>query len=161
MIRVPVNPELLRWARERADIAQDLAAKFKLPEWENGEIQPTLKQLEEFARAVHVPFGYLFLREPPQEAVPIPDFRTFAGHAVTRPSPNLLDTIHACQERQSWYRDFARVAGEPELGFVGSATVGTSPETVAGAMRETLGLDLATRRECRTCRCAAAVHPPG
>ena len=63
MIRVSVNPELVRWARERAGIAQDdLAARFgKLPEWESGVIQPTLKQLEAFARTVHVPFGYLFL----------------------------------------------------------------------------------------------------
>ena len=128
-----------------------MAAKFKkLPEWESGETQPTLKQLEAFARTVHVPFGYLFLPKPPDEAMPIPDFRTFAGHAVTRPSPNLLDTIYACQERQSWYRDFARVAGEPDLGFVGSASIETSPETVAARMRETLGFDLAARRECPT-----------
>ncbi len=152
MIRAPVNPELLRWARGRAGITQgDLAAKFrKLPEWEDGQTRPTLKQVEAFARAVHVPVGYLFLSEPPEEAIPIPDFRTFAGHAVTRPSPNLLATIYACQERQSWYRDFARVAGEPELGFVDSASVEAFPETVAAQMRETLAFDLATRRECPT-----------
>ena len=152
MIRAPVNPSLLRWARERAGFAQeDLAAKFKkLPEWESGELQPTLKQAEAFAREVHAPVGYLFLSEPPEEAVPIPDFRTFTGHAITRPSPNLLDTIYACQERQSWYRDFARVAGEPGLSFVGSASVRTSPKTVAEQMRESLGFDLAVRRECPT-----------
>ena len=152
MIRAPVNPGLLRWARERAGVAQgDLAAKFKkLPEWEDGQTQPTLKQAEAFARALHVPVGYLFLSEPPEEAIPIPDFRTFAGHAVTRPSPNLLDTIYACQERQSWYRDFSRVTGEPDLGFVGSASVNKSPGTVAARMRETLGFDLAVRRECST-----------
>ena len=152
MIRAPVNPALLRWARDRAGFAQgDLVARFrKLPEWESGDIQPTLKQAEAFARAVHVPVGYLFLSEPPEEGIPIPDFRTLAGHAVTRPSPNLLDTIYACQERQSWYRDFARVAGEPDLGFVGSASVDASPETVAAQMRETVGFDLAVRRECPT-----------
>ena len=152
MIRAPVNPELLLWGRERAGVAQeDLAVKFKkLPEWEDGQSQPTLKQAEAFARALHVPFGYLFLSEPPEEAVPIPDFRTFAGHAVTRPSPNLLDTIYACQERQSWYRDFSRVVGEPNLGFVGSASVEASPESVAERIRETLGFDLAVRRKCPT-----------
>ena len=152
MIRVPVNPELLRWARERSDLAQeDLAPKFKkLREWEDGETQPTLKQVEAFARAVHVPVGYLFLIEPPDESVPIPDFRTFAGEAVMRPSPNLLDTIYTCQERQSWYRDFIRVARQPKLDFVGTATVQASPETVAAEMRETLGFDLAARRVCPT-----------
>ena len=152
MTRVSVNPEILRWARERAGVAQeDLTEEFrKLPEWESGDIQPTLRQVEAFARAVHAPVGYLFLSEPPEEAVPIPDFRTFAGHAVTRPSPNLLDTIYACQERQGWYRNFARVAGESALDFVGSASVGESPEKVAARMREILGFDLTARRECPT-----------
>ena len=152
MIRAPVNPEILRWARERAGFTQeDLTAKFKkLPEWEDGEIQPTLKQVEAFARAVHAPVGFLFFSEPLEEAVPIPDFRTFSEHAATRPSPNLLDTIYVCQERQIWYRGFARIAGEPSLGFVGSVSVNTSPETVAARMRETLGFDLAARRECLT-----------
>ena len=152
MIRAPVNPGLLRWARERAGIDQEeLTAKFrKLPEWEDGQRQPTLKQVEAFARAVHVPIGYLFLAEPPEESVPIPDFRTFSGRPVTRPSPNLLDTLYACQGRQGWYQDFARIAGEPPLDFVGSATLDSSPEAVAARMREKLGFDLAVRRDCPT-----------
>lgn len=152
MIRAPVNPELLRWARERAGLMQqDLVVKFKkLPGWENGQTQPTLKQVEAFARAVHVPVGYLFLSEPPDETIPIPDFRTFAGHTVMRPSPNLLDTIYACQERQSWYRDFARVSGNSDLGFVGSASVNMPPESIAARIRETLGFDVAARRKCST-----------
>ena len=124
MTRVAINRELLRWARERAGLAQDeLIRRFKrLPEWETGEIQPTLKQVEDFAHAVHVPVGYLFLTKPPEEVVPIPDFRTFAGEDVRRPSPNLLDTIYICQERQSWYRDFVRITRQAERSFVGSAT---------------------------------------
>ncbi len=56
---------------------EDLVAKFKgLTDWENGQAQPILKQLEKFAHAVHVPFGYLFLSEPPEERLPIADFRT-------------------------------------------------------------------------------------
>ena len=40
----------------------NLLGRFpKLVEWETGETQPTLKQLEAFAHAVHVPIGYLFL----------------------------------------------------------------------------------------------------
>ena len=152
MTRVPVNPELLQWACERSGVAQEhLAARFKnLPKWKRGETQPTLKQVEAFASAVHVPVGYLFLTKPPEESVPIPDFRTFDGQAVTRPSPNLLDTIYTCQQRQSWYRDFVRIANAPELAFVGSATVETPPEAVAADMSETLGFDLAARRDCPT-----------
>ena len=152
MTLAPVNPELLRWASERSGIAREkLVSTFKkLPEWEDGTTQPTLKQVEAFAHRVHVPVGYLFLAKPPEEPVPIPDFRTLTGRAVTRPSPNLLDTIYICQERQNWYRDFVRAAHLLELGFVGTATVETSPKTVAAKMRETLGFDLAARQSCPT-----------
>ena len=149
MIRVPISPEMLQWVRERAGLTQEKLAEkrtlSKLPKWENGDIQPTLKQLEKFARAVHVPIGYLFLSKPPEETLPILGFRTVGSQEVSRPSPNLLDMIYACQERQSWYRDFARTAGEPDLDFVGSASIHTSPEMVAAQMRETLGFDLDTR----------------
>lgn len=152
MIRVPIEPKLLRWARERAGKSdEDLSGRFKkLSEWESGATQPTLKQVEAFARAVHVPVGYLFLSEPPDEPVPIPDFRTFVGTTVSRPSPNLLDTIYTCQDRQNWYREFARVEGQKEYTFVGSATVDTPAEVVAGEMQDILGFDLTARRNCST-----------
>lgn len=152
MIRVNVKPEILRWARERAGLNQeDLAGRFRrLADWEAGTVQPTLKQVEAFARAVHAPTGYFFLSSPPHEPVPIPDFRTVAGRTVTRPSPNLLDTIYVCQERQSWYREFARISGQPELGFVNSVMVAMPATTVASQMREKLDFQVAERRECPT-----------
>ena len=143
MIRVAVNPNLLRWARERAGIAQEnLAAKFrKLSEWESGETQPTLKQLEAFASAVHVPFGYLFLREPPDERLPIADFRTVADTATTRASPGLIDTIYTMQRRQAWLREHL-VENEAEpLTFAASARLADDPVVVGREMRRTLGLD--------------------
>ncbi len=143
MIHAPVSPELLRWARERAGVAQeDLAAKFKkLPEWESGETQPTLKQLEAFARAVHVPFGYLFLREPPDERLPIADFRTVADTATTRASPDLIDTIYTMQRRQAWLREHL-VENEAEpLAFAASARLADDPVAVGREMRRALGLD--------------------
>lgn len=84
MTRIPVNPELLSWARERAGLdALALAGRFpKLGAWESGKRLPTLRQLEDFAHAVHVPIGFLFLPAPPDEPLPIPDFRTLADCAV-------------------------------------------------------------------------------
>lgn len=153
MKSVAVRPELLRWARERAGIRDvgELFGRFpKLNDWEIGEEQPTLKQLEAFARAVHVPIGYLFLPTPPEEPLPIPDFRTHDGRAVRRASPDLLDMLYACQERQGWYRDFALTVRLPETAFVGSAAISDRPQDVAARMAETLGFDLAARAACRT-----------
>ncbi len=146
---IAINPALLTWARERAGLDEfALSRRFpKLAEWEAGNVQPTLRQLENFAHAVHVPIGYLFLSQPVQEFMPISDFRTLHSSAVTRPSPNLLDTLYLCQHRQDWYRDYARIHALPVLEFIGSATVGDDPVTVAEAMRETLQLSMAERRQ--------------
>ena len=77
MARVDIRPELIRWARERSRLpGEALTKRFsKLAEWESGAAKPTLRQLEEFANVTATPFGYLFLPEPPEEALSIPDFR--------------------------------------------------------------------------------------
>ena len=102
------------------------------------------------SRTVYVPSGYLFLKKPLAEKLPIADFRTFSGEGIGRPSPNLLDMIHVCQERQEWYRDFGQAEGEKELPFVGSATIETPPKSAASRIREALGFDVAARKQCRT-----------
>jgi len=147
-MRVDVRPQLLRWARERARLdPDDLRTRFpRITDWERGEAHPTLKQLEQFAKATHTPLGYLFLPDPPVERVPIPDFRTVGGGHIDRPSPDLLETVYLCQQRQEWYRDFARSTGEAPLGFVGSAYLASAVEATAARMRSALGLDVELRR---------------
>lgn len=152
MARVTIEPKLVRWALDRARLSPaGLHKRFpRLDDWERGAAQPTLKQLENFARATHVPIGFLFLREPPREAVPIPDLRTVAGREIAAPSPDLLDTIYLCQQRQEWYRDFARTAREPKREFVGSAKMTGDIQATAAAMRRALGFDLEERSAVAT-----------
>ena len=148
--RVAVKPELLKWARVRAGIDVDQLArnrKFsKYREWENGEVQPTLKQLEDFAKKTHAPIGYFFLPEPPEESIPIDDFRTIGGSSLGgEASPDLLDTLDLCQERQEWYRDHLLAEGGSRLSFVDSVTLDDDIESVAEHIRSTLGFDLEER----------------
>ncbi len=152
MLRVPVKPELLRWARERADYdIRDLIKRFKkLKEWESGKEKPTLKQLEAFAKAVYVPVGYFFFKKPPVENIPIPDLRTVGNREISRPSPHLLDTIYLCQRRQYWYQEHLRFTGHSPLKFIGSVNVRSSVETTAEKMRQALGLNLRERKEFAT-----------
>ena len=152
MNRVGVAPELLHWAFERSRrSSSELQKRFpKLEAWLRGESLPTLKQLEAYARVTHTPIGYLFLKEPPVEQLPIADLRTMGGLDVSRPSPDLLDTLYLCQQRQEWYREEARTAGEPPLEFVGSLDVGIDPVAAGARLRMALEFDVEQRRQLPT-----------
>ena len=151
-LRVDVKPELLRWSRERAGIPIDaLVRRFpRYLEWESGERQPTLKQLESLARTTHAPIGSFFLSQPLDEPFPIPDLRTIGDVPVGRHSVELRDTVYLCLQRQDWYRDYARIEGEDPLAFVGSATPRSDVETTAGKIRAELGFNVEERRSFRT-----------
>lgn len=136
---------MLEWACGRAGVSIDALAKRatlkKLPEWLSEDEQPTFKQLEDFAKATHTPFGFFFLEQPPDEPVPIPDFRTMGGERVQRPSADMLDTIYMCQQRQDWYRQHAQLMGEEPLAFVNSVRSGIDVVETAASIRQALRLD--------------------
>ncbi len=140
IVRVPVPPAMLVWARERSrQTSENLSRRFPdLRQWEQGTKQPTLKQLEKFAVATHTPIGYLFLPDPPEEPLPIPDFRTVGNAEIGQASPDLLDTVYQCRQRQEWYRDYARLHRESPVTFVGTFTVGSDVEEAAAQMRDVL-----------------------
>jgi len=99
MDRVTIDSNLLSWALERSGKTPDAFSKRfpKLSDWLSGTLSPTFKQLEAFAQATYTPLGYFFLPEPPDESLPIPDFRTFSTKSIERPSANLLDTLYTMQ----------------------------------------------------------------
>lgn len=151
-LRVDIAPELLRWACTRSQQPMEtLKRRFpKLEQWLSGETMPTFKQLEAFATATRTPIGYFFLSHPPTESIPIPDLRTIGNEQIARPSPDLLETVYICQQRQEWYRDYSRSLGGGAVGFVGSAKLGDDVVSTASAMRRVLGFDLADRRKMGT-----------
>ena len=122
----------------------------KIEDWERGTAQPTLKQLERLAKTLHVPLGFLFLDTPPEEPLPIPDFRTMPQARLSRPSPELLDTIYICQQRQEWYRNYLLSIGEHQLPFVGKASLNDDPNTIAAEISKVVRFDLEERRSIPT-----------
>lgn len=62
---MPIKPELFSWALDQAATDVGPLRQGELVEnWLGGSAQPTLKQLQDFAKSVHVPFGYLMLSGP-------------------------------------------------------------------------------------------------
>lgn len=137
-----VKPELIRWAIERSGRSADTLARYlpRIGQWETGDASPTLRQLETLAKKTWTPLGYFFLSEPPEERLPIPDFRTLRDEPIRRPSPNLIDTLHTMQRRQAWMRDYLIELGHERLPFIRSATPSDDVRTVARNIRRHLGM---------------------
>ena len=143
-MKLTLKNRLLRWARERAGMDEEtLARKIfgkhaadpeRVKEWERtGEV--TYSRAEKIAEKTHTPFGFLFLDEPPEEKLPIQDFRTVGTTHLKRPSPDLLDVIYECQRRQAWFREYLVKNGKAPLEWLGKHTVQTPIETTAHAIR--------------------------
>src|SRR5712692_488072 len=64
--------------------------------------------------------------------------------------PPMHPRHYLCQQRQEWYRDFARTMGEAPLNVIGSARITDDVVTSAAAMRQALGFDLEERRRLPT-----------
>lgn len=147
-----VNPRLIQWARERAWLEPEVLAEKvnvkleKLLAWEDGKARPTFRQAQQLAKATRIPFGFLYLPEPPKETLPIPDLRTVANRELNVVSVDLRDVINDAIRKQDWYRDFLREQGAHPLDFVGKYDLKSDAKTVAADITRTLGLEPEDRK---------------
>jgi Zn-dependent peptidase ImmA (M78 family) len=138
---VNVNNNMLTWAIVRAGFdVPAFTGKFpKVLEWIDGHKKPTVKQLEEFSRKVYLPFGYLFLPQPPQEKLPIPFFRTHVNQG-DRIDINVYDTILLLQRRQDWLKNYLQDNDFQRLPFVGKFSNSADVYAIVADIRQTLQL---------------------
>lgn len=132
---------MLTWAIARAGYDMPaFAEKFpKIEDWLEGKKKPTVKQLEDFSKKVYLPFGYLFLPQPPQEELPIPYFRT-NGNKADKISIHVYDTILLLQQRQDWLKNYLKDSGFQPLPYVGKYKNSRDVKAIVADIRQTLGL---------------------
>lgn len=154
-MELTLQSSVLEWARIRAGLERDaLAGKLKISadrvrRWEQtGRIN--FSDAEKLARITHTPIGLLYLERPPEEKLPVPDFRTVGGEAVGQPSPDLLETIHLAQARQDWFREYLLIRSADPLSWVGSLDTSNRPRNAAEQIRAAVGLDTRTRAQAAT-----------
>ncbi|MDY1098653.1 XRE family transcriptional regulator [Pseudomonas aeruginosa] len=146
-----VNPEILRWARGRARLSIEALAKSlgtvgeNLIAWEDGRKRPTFNQAMNYAKATHIPFGYLYLQKPPVEELPLADLRTVNGREPEY-SLALRDTIRWAIERQDWYKDWLISQGDLRNELVGKFKIADGVAAVVHDIREKLGMLEAPKR---------------
>ncbi len=156
MTEAYVTGTVIEWARERArvsveDIASAMGVKAaQFVAWEEGTARPTLRQAEDMANRLHVPFGYLFLSDPPKEAVPLPDLRTIANRPLTDPSPELVEVTQDALRKQDWYREYLETEEAAPLPFVGRFSADDKATMIAEDIRGVLGIDGNLRKAAHT-----------
>jgi len=150
-----VTPRLLRWARNRSQLTVPrLAWRLHVkPEivsaWEDDQSdkRPSFQQAQKLAQILHVPFGYLFLSNPPSEKPPIPDLRTVANRPSKSLSPDFIEVLNDALRKQDWYREFRKSEGEERLDFIGRYTKNPNEDLIATDITNTIGINADLRHK--------------
>mgnify|MGYP000921574298 FL=1 len=138
-----INKEIIEWAilREGNSLEEFYAKNPNVESWIKGDKKPTVKQLESFTHKVHVPFGYMFLPQPPNETIPLPFFRTGKKND-NKVSLNVFHTVQIIQDRQNWLTDYLEELSFPDLDFVGKYNIKTGYIEIVSDIRNVLKLEL-------------------
>lgn len=152
--QIPINPDLLAWARERAGLSPDEAtAKFKrFGDWEEGSSAPTYSQLEQLADVLKVPIAVFFFPDRPDVPSINETFRTLPEAELDRLPSRIrllirkakamqLNLAELTDERNPAERLITRdLRFEPRVNITEMAT----------AVRQYIGITLDEQRGWRT-----------
>ena len=151
-----ISAPVVKWARERAGLSQEeLATQLanvkasQVDAWEQGTSLPTFSQAERLAEKLRIPFAVLFMENPPEIALPIPDLRTVT-HKKLKPSLEFFDVVSDALLRQRWYREHQQEQEALPLAFVGSFKFGDDTDKIAEHIASRLGINDELRTECST-----------
>lgn len=151
MTQAFITPRVARWARERVGFSQSQLADAlgsdpqEVEAWERGETRPPFGKAQELAKTLKVPFGFLFLSEPPSDKTPIPDLRTVVEGRTERLSPDFLELLNDVLIKHEWYRAYLEERGAEKLPFVGKFRVADGIERVSADLSGFLSIEESRR----------------
>lgn len=143
---VPLEPEVLVWARTSLSLSPDAVAATagvstqELLDWEAGTARPRMTQLRRLSKSLHCTVAALLLPEPPPRPRKPRDYRTLP----TRQQHPLGPTTLLALRRAYRVVDLAN-ALEEQLGHEAQPIIPRlsgqmDPEAAAGLIREMLGV---------------------
>lgn len=147
-MRARVKPELIRWVRRNAGLSVADAAKKAgtsvaiVRRWEDGSVQPTVRQLRLLANATKRPLAIFYLAEPPRGFTALRDFRRLPGTPVGAQTPALRLAVRLACERRQLALDLATDLDELPPPLPIQASVGERVTDVARRIRGLLGISI-------------------
>jgi len=141
-----INLSVLEWAIEKRGLDLDKIAKRigikkeKLKSLLDGkETDITYRQFNNIAEALHIPYGYLFLKSLPERpSINIPDLRKAKKHM---PLTYFFFEIYSdVKMKQEWLKQKRIKNDFPILDFIGKFSVKNDPVQIASDIKEKLGI---------------------
>ncbi|MDD5288482.1 MAG: XRE family transcriptional regulator [Dehalococcoidales bacterium] len=160
---IPVNHNILLWARKEANLSparaaikahiKDLKARgekdtlpsaTRLERWENGTDIPSFTQLENLAKAYRRPVLTFFLTKPPIKQTRIRDFRTIGNQSIDSESfsSEFSALLRRIESLQLSLHDLIQLSGSKPLPFVGSVEINVPVNRIVQNIRTTLDYSL-------------------
>ena len=154
MADIPINPEVVRWARETAGLSiDDVVARIDrkrvnadtVAGWEDGSKSPTYPQLERLAYEIYKrPLAIFFFPEPPEETSPRQSFRTLPDCELEQMPPRIRLLLRKANALQLNLSELYDGVNPSERQFV--RDLAFDPDTpaaeIAEAVRGYLDVDL-------------------
>ena len=150
---IPVNPEVLRWARESLRLPlEEVARRLKktpadIEAWERGDAAPTYVQLETLAYDIyHRPVALFFFPAPPAEESVERTFRALPDPTLQALTPRMRWLIRKAQVLQANVREL-RERGEAPRRVLRDADIPPSADEaeMARRARDHLGVSLSAQ----------------
>jgi len=152
--RMTVQPSVLTWARESANLNVTEAAHrinvsvSRIEQWESGELDPTINQLRKAADVYTRPLGALFLETPivNETRFDLPDFRR--PEVEQQESPALRKAILRARRQRDAIRDVVEDGADLPVGSPNNFSLKRTDTTgdSGKALRAVLGLSTLSAR---------------
>ncbi len=145
-VPVPVSAAVLIWARQESGYSVDRVAERlgvkseRLAGWEQGELQPTMRQIESLAKFYHRPLSLFFQPKPPTVPALAAEYRRLPGIVPGEESPELRLAIRKMSARRETMIQLLVELGESTTVFDLFAHLAESPAAIAERLRAALGI---------------------
>ncbi len=166
MVKTPVNPDVLRWARESANLTiNEVTIKVKkgpevIEAWEKGLDSPSYAQLEKLAYDVYKrPMAVFFFPHPPKEDDPKKSFRTIPESEYSRLPSTLIRQIRKAKIKQENLYELCNGVNPSEEQLTNNLKIlrGCGLKELASTIREYMDISLSEQKSWDTVEAALEI----
>ncbi|MEP1142926.1 MAG: XRE family transcriptional regulator [Henriciella sp.] len=147
---IPVTPEMVTWARERAGLSiKEASQRFKsIAKWEAGTNFPSYPQIEKMAQEFNLPVAVFFFPEPPELPKISESFRSLPAHEFEQLPRRVRFLVRKAKAFQLNLSELEGGKNPSERKIVSELHFSPeqSVENMARAVREFIGISIETQR---------------